>query len=315
LPGGSGQVGHILARHFHSQGHDVTVIARRNEAAPWRTIRWNGMTLGNWIAALDDVDVVINLAGRGVNCRYSTANRQEIKESRTRTTRLIGEAINQLKNPPRTWMNASTATIYRHSFDLAMDETTGVLGGNEGNVPSSWRFSIEVAKSWEESFFAAVTPRTRKVALRSAMVMSPDRGGVFDTLLRLVRLGLGGTSGSGKQFVSWIHDHDFVRSIDYLIEREEIVGCVNLAAPCPLPNKDFMIALRRAWGSRVGLPATAWMLEVGAVFLRTETELILKSRRVIPGRLVDDGFVFQFPEWSVAAQELVQRWRSKRKAL
>ena len=310
LPGGSGQVGHILARHFLAQGHDVTVITRRNEAVPWRTIRWDGMTLGNWTAALDDVDVVINLAGRGVNCRYNTANRREIKESRTRTTWLIGEAINQLKNPPRAWMNASTATIYRHSIDRAMDETTGVLGGNEENAPPSWRFSIDVAKSWEESFFSAVTPRTRKVALRSAMVMSPDRGGVFDTLLRLVRFGLGGTSGTGRQFVSWIHDHDFVRSIDYLIDREEIVGCVNLAAPRPLPNKDFMIALRRAWGSRLGLPATAWMLEVGAIFLRTETELILKSRRVIPGRLIDSGFVFRFPEWSVAARELVRRWRT-----
>jgi uncharacterized protein (TIGR01777 family) len=207
-------------------------------------------------------------------------------------------------------MNASTATIYRHALDRPMDEQTGEIGGNEPNAPAKWRFSIDVATSWEGAFFAAMTPKTRKIALRSAMIMSPDRGGVFDTLLRLVRFGLGGTSGSGMQFVSWVHDTDFLRSIEYLIARDEIDGAVNIASPNPLPNREFMKALRQAWGARIGLPAASWMLEIGTLFLRTETELVLKSRRVIPGRLVDAGFQFQFPEWPAAAQNLVDRWRA-----
>jgi uncharacterized protein (TIGR01777 family) len=207
-------------------------------------------------------------------------------------------------------MNASTATIYSHALDRPMDEQTGEIGGNEPNAPAKWRFSIDVATSWEGAFFAAMTPKTRKIALRSAMIMSPDRGGVFDTLLRLVRFGLGGTSGSGMQFVSWVHDTDFLRSIEYLIARDEIDGAVNIASPNPLPNREFMKALRQAWGARIGLPAASWMLEIGTLFLRTETELVLKSRRVIPGRLVDAGFQFQFPEWPAAAQNLVDRWRA-----
>jgi uncharacterized protein (TIGR01777 family) len=206
-------------------------------------------------------------------------------------------------------MNASTATIYRHSLDRPMDEQTGEIGGNEPNAPAKWRFSIDVATSWETAFFDAPTPNTRKIALRSAMIMSPDRGGVFDTLLRLVRLGLGGTAASGLQFVSWIHDADFLRSIDHLIARDEMDGPVNIASPNPLPNREFMKALRQAWGARIGLPAASWMLEIGTIFLRTETELVLKSRRVIPGRLVEAGFRFQFPEWAAAAQNLVARWR------
>ena len=193
-----------------------------------------------------------------------------------------------------------------------MDEKTGELGGTEENVPDSWRFSIEVAKRWEESFFDAKTPQTRKVALRSAMTMSPDRGGVFDALLGLVRFGLGGRFGSGEQYISWIHERDFVRAIEFVIANERISGVVNVAAPNPQPNTEFMRNLRAAWGIQFGIPIPKSMLEVGAVFLRTETELVLKSRRVVPGRLLDDGFRFEFPEWPAAAVELVQRWRKQR---
>jgi uncharacterized protein len=272
-------------------------------------IAWDGVNLRSWVRELESADVVINLAGRNVNCRYNTANRREIIESRIQSTCVLGEALSQLAHPPSLWMNASTATIYRHALDRPMDEETGELGGNEPNAPSSWRFSIDVAKRWEECFFAANTPNTRKIALRSAMTMSPDRGGIFDALLRLVRFGLGGASGSGRQYVSWIHEVDFVRAIDYLIANEEIAGCVNIAAPGPLPNSEFMADLRRAWGRRVGLSAAEWMLEIGAIFLRTETELILKSRRVVPGRLLASGFQFQFPDWPSAAQDLVRWWR------
>jgi uncharacterized protein len=309
LPGGSGQVGTVVARHFRAQGHHVVVIARTAGRVPWRIVPWNGESLGPWTEELENADLVINLAGRNVNCRYSEANRREIKESRIRTTRLVGDAISRLSHPPRIWMNASTATIYRHTYDRAMDEASGEIGGHESDAPPSWRFSIEVATSWEDAFFSAPAPGTRKIALRSAMVMSPDPDGIFDTLLRLVRLRLGGASGSGKQFVSWIHDQDFLGSIEYLLANDDLDGAVNLAAPNPIPNAEFMAVLRQAWGTRIGLPASAWMLELGAVFLRTETELILKSRRVVPGRLLAHGFEFDFPTWNSAARDLVERRR------
>ncbi len=311
LAGGSGQIGTLLARHFHKQDHQAVVIARSPQNAPWRFVQWDGATLGDWAGELERADVLINLAGRSVNCRYTPANRRTIKESRVQSTVLLGQAVARLFHPPRLWMNASTATIYRHALDRPMDEDTGEIGGSERDCPSSWRFSIDVATSWEEAFFSAVTPRTRKVALRSAMTMSPDPGGIFAMLLRLVRFGLGGTAGSGEQFVSWIHDVDFIRSIEFLTTHEEFDGPVNLSAPGPLPNREFMHALRHAWGTSIGLPATRSMLELGALFLRTETELILKSRRVIPGRLLQAGFEFQFPYWPEAAGDLVKRWRRR----
>ncbi|HXC42236.1 MAG TPA: TIGR01777 family oxidoreductase [Candidatus Dormibacteraeota bacterium] len=311
LAGGTGQVGTLLARHFQERSHEVVVIARSVRPAPWRVVQWDGATLGDWTADLERADVLMNLVGRSVNCRYTAANRRAIKESRVQSTRLLGQAIARLASPPRLWMNASTATIYRHALDRAMDEDTGEIGGNERDCPSSWRFSIDVATSWEEAFFSAVTPQTRKIALRSAVTLSPDRGGIFAELLWMVRLGAGGTAGSGDQFVSWIHGTDFIRAVEFLVDHEEIDGIVNVAAPGPLPNRDFMRALREAWGTWVGVPAPALVLALAAVFLRTETELILKSRRVVPGRLLRAGFEFQFPKWPEAAKDLVTQWRER----
>ena len=280
IPGGSGQVGRLLARHFHAQKHDVAVLARQPAAAPWRTIMWDGATLGAWTAELDGAGLVINLAGRSVDCRYHKRNRREILDSRVNSTGVIGQAIAQAEHPPAIWMNASTATIYRHALDRPMDEATGEIGGSEPGAPNTWRFSIEVATAWERTFIEAETPRTRKIALRSAMVMSPTRGGVFDTLLWLVRFGLCGAAAGGAQFVSWIHDTDFLNAVEFLIARHEIEGPVNLASLNPLPNRDFMRILRRAHHTTIGLPAARWMLELGAWALRTETELILKSRHI-----------------------------------
>jgi uncharacterized protein (TIGR01777 family) len=310
IPGGSGQVGRILTRHFHERGDLVTVLARHPVPSPWNTLAWDGETLGPWITALDSADLVINLAGRSVDCRYTPRNRCDILESRVRSTRIIGQAIAQSTHPPAVWMNASTATIYRHALDRPQDEITGELGGREPNAPDTWRFSIDVATAWERAFDDAATPRTRKIALRSAMVMSPSRGGVFDVLLRLVRFGLGGAADSGAQFVSWIHDTDFFRAIYFLIAHSELDGRVNLASPNPLPNAEFMRILRRQWGMPIGLPAAEWMLEIGAWALRTETELILKSRRVVPTRLLQAGFQFQFPDWEAAARDLIARRRA-----
>jgi uncharacterized protein (TIGR01777 family) len=311
IPGGSGQVGSILARHFHAGGHQVTVFSRSPRPAPWRVIFWDGSSPGDWVTDLAQSDVCINLAGRSVDCRYKAANRRSILESRIRTTCLLNEVIHSLSHPPRLWVNASTATIYRHALDRVMSESDGELGGNEPGAPDTWNFSIVVAKGWETAFFATATPLTRKVAMRGAMTFSPDRGGVFDAFLGLVRHGLGGRQGPGTQFVSWIHEADFVRAVDFLIAGEAWEGVVNLASPNPIPNYDFMQALAAAWGTRIALPAPRWMLEIGAWLIRTESELVLKSRRVVPGRLLDGGFPFLFPEWPAAARDLVASWRER----
>ena len=313
IPGGSGQVGAVLARAFQRDGHQVTIISRQPASSACRSTTWDGRTLGPWTEEIDGADVVINLAGRSVNCRYHRANRAQMMNSRVDSTRVIGQAIAQSKNPPRVWLQASTATIYAHRLDAPNDDITGIIGGNEPDAPSTWRFSIDVATAWERASDEAVTPRTRKVKLRSAMTMSPDRGGIFDVLLGLVRRGLGGTCGNGRQYVSWVHEEDFVRAVNFLIERSDIDGAINICSPYPLPNADFMRGLRQAWGTRIGLPATAWMLGIGAFFLRTETELILKSRRVIPTRLMQAGFQFNHPIWSGAAKALCMEWRRSRK--
>ena len=310
IPGGSGQAGTLLARAFARDGHEVVVLSRKpTPETQWRVAAWDAETLGEWARELEGADAVINLAGRSVNCRYTPENRRAIVESRTHSTKIVGKAIAAAKNPPAVWLQASTATIYAHRYDAPNDEATGIIGGGEPDAPDTWEFSIEVAKAWEKALEEARTPNTRKIALRSAMVMSPDRDGIFDVLLKLARRGLGGKSGDGRQYISWIHEQDFIRAVYFLIERGGLSGPINLAAPNPLPNAEFMRGLRRAWGVKFGLPASKWMLEIGAVFLQTETELILKSRRVVPGRLLEAGFPFDFPTWPEAAQNLCRRRR------
>lgn len=308
IPGGTGQVGNLLARAFTADGHDVVVLSRRPMAAPWRVIAWDGRCQGAWAAEFDGADVIVNLAGRSVNCRYNSLNRKSIMDSRIESTQLVGQVIAQTRRPPRVWLQASTATIYAHRYDTPNDEATGILGGDEPGAPDTWRFSIDVAKAWEQATNDAQVPSTRKVLMRLAIMMSPERVGAFDVLLGLVRRGLGGRHGDGRQYVSWIHDKDFVRAVYWLIAHE-LSGPMNLAAPSPLPNSDFMRTLRVAWGIRFGLPTTKLMAEIGAVFLRTETELILKSRRVIPTRLLQSGFQFEFTNWEAAAADLCHRWR------
>ncbi|RKS73211.1 hypothetical protein BZB76_3901 [Actinomadura pelletieri DSM 43383] len=309
IPGGTGQVGTILRRALTAAGHDVVVLTRRPSRE--HEVAWDGETPGPWTETIDGSDVVINLAGRSVSCRYTPATLTDMMESRVRSTRVVGEAIAAAARPPGVWLQMSTATIYAHRFDAPNDEATGVIGGTERDVPRYWSYSVEIAKAWERAQEHAATPSTRKVALRSAMVMSPDRGGVFDVLLGLARLGLGGPVAGGAQYVSWIHDRDLVRAVEFLIDRDDLAGPVNLASPDPLPQRAFMRALRTAWGVPVGLPATAWMAELGALAMRSDTELLLKSRRVVPGRLLDSGFDFDHPEWPDAARDLVRRVRRR----
>ena len=310
LPGGTGQVGGVLRRALTDAGHEVAVLTRR----PVRDgeVGWDGRTLGSWAEAVDGSDVVINLAGRSVSCRYTDENLRAMMDSRVDSARVVGEAIAAAGKPPRVWLQMSTATIYAHRFDAPNDEAAGTIGGDEPGVPGYWAYSVGIARNWEREQERAATPQTRKVALRSAMVMSPDRGGVFDYMLWLARLGLGGPVAGGAQYVSWIHDRDFVRAVEFLIDRDDISGAVNLAAPGPLPQREFMRGLRGAWGMPVGLPATRWMAGIGAFVLRTDTELLLKSRRVVPGRLRDAGFAFDHGGWPEAAADLVARTRRER---
>jgi uncharacterized protein len=309
IPGGSGQVGTVLARAFHNDGHDVTVLSRKPASEPWRTVAWDGETLGDWVTEFESADAIINLAGQSVNCRYNYRNRRVIKDSRVKSTRVVGDAIAQAWKPPRVWLQASTATIYAHRFDAANDEANGIIDDSEPNAPDTWRFSIDVATSWERALQESPTPQTRRVAMRTAIVMNPDPGSPFSSLLQLVKFGLGGAAGDGRQYMSWIHDRDFTSAVLWLIEHEDLDGPVNLAAPNPLINSEFMRVLRSAWGMPFGLPATEWMLELGAFVLQSESELILKSRRVVPAKLLQSGFAFQFPAWPEAAKELCQRAR------
>ncbi|WP_438295196.1 TIGR01777 family oxidoreductase [Streptomyces sp. HUAS TT7] len=311
IPGGTGQVGAILDRALTAAGHDVVILTRRPRRE--REVGWDGEKPGAWAEVVDGSDVVINLAGRSVSCRYTEANLRAMMESRVRSAQVVGEAIGAAARPPKVWLQMSTATVYAHRFDAANDEATGIVGGTEPDVPDYWGFSVEIAKAWEAAQEEARTPDTRKVALRSAMVMSPDREGVFDVLLKMTRLGLGGPVAGGRQYVSWIHDQDFVRAVEFLVARDDFTGPVNLAAPAPLPQRAFMRALRGAWGVPVGLPATKWMAELGAFALRSDTELLLKSRRVVPGRLLEAGFTFEHAQWAGAASDLVRRVRSERR--
>lgn len=312
IPGGSGQVGTILARSFVADGHEVVVLSRQPRQAPWRVVVWDGESLGDWSTELEGADVVINLAGRSVNCRYNERNRRLIKQSRVKSTQVVGQAIENAVRPPRVWLQMSTATIYAHRYDTANDEASGIIGGTEADVPDTWRFSIDVASSWEGAAGGFDLPDTRLVIMRMAVNMSPTDNGPFDILAGLVRKRLGGAQGDGRQFVSWIHDHDMVRAVNWLIDHEEFKGAVNVSSPNPVPNAEFMKTLRNVCGVSFGLPIKPWMLAIGAVFMKTETELVLKSRRVTPGRLANSGFVFDYPKWRDAALELNNRWCQQR---
>jgi uncharacterized protein (TIGR01777 family) len=315
LAGGSGQLGTVLARHFHQRGHHVTVLTRSPYTAPWLTVRWDANP-DPWTDFIEGANVCINLAGSSLRSRCDHRNRAQILASRLDTTRLLAQVIARLTSPPQLWMNASTASIYRHSLDEEMDEESE-LGGHERihhfplgwwRAPKDWTFLTLAAQQVEAAFFASPTPRTRKIALRSAAVMSPAADSAFGRLSNLVRMGLGGTLGSGRQYVAWIHPIDFARAVEFLIDHDEVVGPVNLAAPNPLPNREFMAALREAWQRPNGLPTPALVVKLAAWLLGANSEALLKSRCVIPGRLLDAGFAFDFPRWPEAAEDLVQQW-------
>ena len=307
LAGGSGFLGRALAAHFQKSGYAITVLTRSPKTTTngIREIVWDARTLGSWAEELEGTSAIINLVGRSVNCRYNTQNRKLILESRVEATRVIGEAIAKCKKPPPVWLNASTATIYKHTFGPAWDES-GEIGGTP---EAKDEFSVEVAKAWERTFEEAHTPGTRKVAMRAAMVLGTAKNSVFPVLRRLARIGLGGKMGHGRQFVSWIHGLDFCRAVEWLVTHDDLDGPVNISAPNPVTNAEMMETLRKICGAPIGLPAAKWMLEIGAFVMRTETELIIKSRRVAPRRLAESGFTFRFPSLRSALEDLLGKMR------
>ena len=294
IAGANGFLGRVLSRYFLQKKWNVIGIARNQRGVVEGVdyVEWDGKTLGVWTEALEWVDVLVNLAGRSVNCRYGEENRQAVLDSRVKTTQLLGEAVAECENPPKVWINSSTATIYRHAEDRPQGDFDGEIGTG---------FSVNVAKAWEKAFFEDDLNKVRKIAIRSAMVMADEPETVWTVLQRLARLGLGGKMGSGKQRVSWISDLDFARAVEWLADNEAATGTYNVSAPNPVTNASLMRCVRNSVRMRIGLPATVWMLEIGTFFMRTETELVLKSRWVVPTRLLAEGFQFEDPdliEWS-----------------
>ena len=303
LAGGSGFLGGVLANYFNARGMEVVILTRnpKTQSGLIREVSWGGATTGDWIEELEGARALINLAGISVNCRYHARNRKLMLDSRLNSTRVLGEAMARCVDPPPVWLNSSTATIYRHTFGPAWDEA----GETGGCAEAKDVFSVHVATEWERVFNEVSAPRTRKVALRSAMVLGHAKNSVLPNLLRLGRVSLGGTMAGGRQYVSWIHQEDFCRAVEWIIGHTNLHGAVNLAAPNPVTNAEFMAAIRKVCGAPFGLPAPRWMLEIGAFFMRTETELLIKSRHVVPGKLLANGFTFRHPHLLPAIEQLV----------
>jgi uncharacterized protein len=288
IAGGTGFTGKYLTRKFQVLGYEVHIVSRQTNH-----INWNNTQA--IIYALENADMLINLAGKSVDCRYNKKNKQEIYNSRIDTTRALGEAVLLCKIPPKLWINSSTATIYRHAEDRPMTESAGEIGTG---------FSVNVATNWEKSLFDFILPTTRQIALRMAIVLGKD-GGVVKPLKNLVRFGLGGKQGRGNQMFSWIHIEDLYNIITYLQQHEELKGIFNTSAPNPVDNKTLMQVFRKKMNMHLGIPAPEWLLKIGAVIIRTETELILKSRWVLPERLLMAGFKFKYPELENALNEII----------
>ena len=295
LAGGNGYLGTLLAEYYKPLTVEIIILSRHPKAADdnVRTLVWDGKAEGDWVNELEGADLLINLCGKNVNCRYNLKNKQEILDSRINPTRLLGEVVAKLKNPPKLWINAASATIYRHAEDRPQDEYTGEIG--EG-------FSGNICTAWEKMVLSVDTPKTRKVALRIGIVFGKSDA-VFPRLLNLVKMGFGGKQGNGRQYVSWIHEQDLAAITQWLIEHPEMNGAINAVSPKPVPNAEQMRIIRKAYGMPFGLPAPAWLLEIGSLLIGTETELILKSRWVLPKRLLDAGYKFKYPGMRKAVEE------------
>ena len=296
IAGGSGFLGQVLANYFQTKAKEIVILGRSPKPSMGniRNVVWNGRVLGEWKNELNGCDVLINLTGKSVNCRYTERNKKEILDSRLNSNRALGEAIRQTENPPNIWLQAASSTIYRSSFDKANDEATGVIGDD---------FSMNVCKNWEKSFWDEECPGTKKIVLRMAIVLG-NGGGAVPPIINFVKFGLGGQQGNGKQRVSWIHELDFARSVEWLIMHGKSNGIYNISSLEPVTNSDFMKQFRKHWNIPFGLPTPASLLEIGSALIGTETELLLKSRWVWPKNLIDDGFAFKFGNLDEALGDL-----------
>jgi uncharacterized protein len=297
LAGGSGYLGRVLAKYYKSKAGEIVILSRSctgSKQANGRTVVWDAVHRGDWENELNGADLVINLCGKNVNCHYTSEAREEILRSRLEPTALLGRAIRELTAPPKLWITLASATIYRHAEDRPQDEETGEIGSG---------FSVDVCTAWEKTFWEAETPNTRKLVLRAGLVLG-GADGVFPRLKNLVLTGLGGHQGTGSQMVSWIHEHDFARITQWAYEKEKDKTVYNCAAPEAVTNHELMKLIRKTYGIPFGLPSPQWLLEIGARLIGTETELVLKSRWVYPGRLLEEGFNFIFPRAEHAIHEI-----------
>ena len=298
LAGGSGYLGRYLAAAFTERGYEVIILSRR--AAPAtahaRTVIWDGEHPGEWHQEFESATAVVNLTGKSVDCRYTPTNKALILQSRLNATRAIGQALTTVADPPEVWLNAASATIYEDTRgdQPANDEENGVIGSG---------FSVDVCQQWEEAFHQAALPGLRQICLRIAIVLSADDGAMVP-MLRLAKLGLGGKMGSGDQMLSWIHAIDCANAVVFLTENKALSGVFNIASADAHTNADFMRALRKQVGCPIGLPTPGPLLAVGARLIQTETELILKSRNVIPRNLEAAGFTWQYPTLEQAFEEV-----------
>ncbi|MFY7814384.1 MAG: TIGR01777 family oxidoreductase [Chryseobacterium taeanense] len=283
IAAGTGFLGKNLEKHFMDKGHNIYVLTRNPQRK--NELYWDAKTLGEWTKVLENADVLVNLAGKSVDCRYTDKNKQEIYDSRINSTKILQKAVDQCMNKPKVWLNASSATIYIHSETHLNTEENGIIGDD---------FSMNICKSWEKEFFKQETENVRKVALRTSIVLG-NNGGAFPKLKMITKLGLGGKQGRGNQMVSWIHIDDFCRAVEFIIGDGNISGPVNITAPNPLSNELFMKKLRYEIKTPFGLNASVWQLEFASLFLKTETELLLKSRNVYPEKLLENGFSFLHP--------------------
>lgn len=287
IAAGTGFLGQALIYYFKDKCEEIIVLTRGKSQIKngIKYVNWNAKTLSGWEIELENTDLIINLAGKSVDCRYTDKNKKEILASRIDSTIVLNQAIVLCKYPPKHFINSSTATIYRHSEDKEMDEYSGEIGND---------FSMNVAKTWEKTFFETNTPQTIKTAIRTSIVLGKT-GGAFIPLKRLTKLGLGGKNGSGNQYISWIHEKDFARAIDFIYQYK-MTDLVNVVSPKPIKNNDFMKKLQKAVGISFGLPISKSLLNFGAKIIKTEPELVLKSRNVIPKKLMEKGFTFEFSD-------------------
>lgn len=297
IAAGTGFLGQVLVAHFKDKYDEIVILTRGKSKIidSIKYVNWDAKTLSGWENELENASVLINLAGKSVDCRYTEANKKEIYDSRIDSTKILNEAVLNCKNPPKQWLNSSTSTIYRFSLDKEMDEINGEIGND---------FSMNIAKCWEKAFFETETPKTLKTALRTSIVLGKS-GGAFVPIKMLSKFGLGGKQGKGNQFISWIHERDFARAIEFVIEKE-LTEIVNIVSPKPITNYDFMKTLRASIEIPFGLPTSKFLLEIGSFFIRTETELVLKSRNVIPKRLQEKGFTFEYETLEKAFKNLVK---------